>query len=110
MLIMIIKKIPKLEWNKLERFAKVFRQSLNLHFTFLEKFCEGELFSENNSNFQIEIGFRAENSLGLSKLHFLCANEYLGEICVSQNNFSDFFLDLLRNFFITVVKTAFNTS
>ena len=84
------KKIPKFEWKNPERFAKIFRESLNLHFTFPEIFWAEELFSENNSNFLIEIGFRAEKCLSLSKQHSFCANEYLEEICVSQNNFSDF--------------------
>ena len=84
------RRIPNLEWKKIERFANIFRRSLNLHFTFLEKLWAGELISENNSNFLIKIGFRAEKSLGLSKLLSLCANEYLEEICVSQKNFSEF--------------------
>ena len=103
------RRTPNLEWKKIERFADIFRRCLNLHFTFLEKFWAGELFSENNSNFLIKIGFRAEKSLGMSKLHSLCANEYFGEVYVSENNFSDRILDLSRNFFITVVKTDFNT-
>ena len=91
MLIMIIKRIPNFEWKKLERFAKVFRQLLNLHFTILEMFCEGELFSENNSNFQIEIGFRLGKSLGLSKLHSLCANEFLKELVFRKTIFQKYF-------------------
>ena len=89
-MMMIIKKNPNFEWKKLERFAKIFRESLYLHFTFLEIFWAEGLFSENNSNFLKGIGFRAEKCLGLSKLHSLCANEYLEEIRVSLNNFSEF--------------------
>ena len=61
MMMMIRKKNPKFEWKKLERFAKIFRESLYLHFTFLEIFWSEELVSENNSTFSKESDFEQKN-------------------------------------------------
>ena len=55
------KKNQKFEWKQLERFAKIFRESLYLHFTFLEKFWAEELVSENNSTFSKESDFEQKN-------------------------------------------------
>ena len=106
---MIIERNPNFVGKKLERFAKIFRESLNLLFTFLEIFWAGKLVSENNSNFLKESDFEQKNIL-VCRNCILCVQTNTWRKFVSRKNFFRVFVDLSRNFVITVVENACNTS